>query len=99
LANEVGRYFIRVNNIQPTAVNTNMIHHQGVYNLFFPDSPDPTRDEYAGASAVLNTIPVPWIEPRDVSNALLWLASDEARYVTGISLPVDAGFLQKIGAS
>lgn len=99
LANELGRHFIRVNNIQPTAVNTNMIHHQGVYNLFFPDSPNPTTEEFNNAFKLLNVIPVPYIEPRDVSNAVLWLASDEARYVTGISLPVDAGFLQKIGAS
>ena len=99
LANEVGRHFIRVNNIQPTAVNTNMIHHQGVYNLFFPDSPNPTPEQFNTAFQALNVIPVPYIEPRDVSNALLWLASDEARYVTGVSLPVDAGFLQKIGAS
>ena len=99
LANEVGRHFIRVNNIQPTSVNTNMIHHQGVYDLFFPDSPNPTPEQFNSALQALNVIPVPYIEPRDVSNALLWLASDEARYVTGISLPVDAGSLQKIGAS
>jgi NAD(P)-dependent dehydrogenase (short-subunit alcohol dehydrogenase family) len=99
LANEVGRYFIRVNNIQPTAVNTNMIHHQGVYNLFFPDVEDPTAEQFNSAFQALNVIPVPYIEPRDVSDAVLWLASDESRYVTGVSLPVDAGFLQKIGAS
>jgi SDR family mycofactocin-dependent oxidoreductase len=99
LANEVGRYGIRVNNIQPTAVNTNMIHHKGVYNLFFPGVEEPTEQQFMDAYRPLNILPVPYIEPRDVSNAVLWLASDEAQYVTGISLPVDAGFLQKVGAS
>jgi SDR family mycofactocin-dependent oxidoreductase len=99
LCNELGRHNIRVNNIQPTAVNTNMIHHQGVYNLFFPGEENPTREQFASGIGALNVLPVPWVEPLDISNAVLWLASDEARYVTGISLPVDAGFLQKIGAS
>lgn len=99
LCNELGRHNIRVNNIQPTAVNTNMIHHQGVYNLFFPGEENPTKEQFASGIGALNVLPVPWVEPLDISNAVLWLASDEARYVTGISLPVDAGFLQKIGAS
>jgi SDR family mycofactocin-dependent oxidoreductase len=99
LCNELGRHNIRVNNIQPTAVNTNMIHHQGVYNLFFPSEENPSKEQFAFAFRSLNVLPVPWVEPVDISNAVLWLASDEARYVTGISLPVDAGFLQKVGAS
>jgi NAD(P)-dependent dehydrogenase (short-subunit alcohol dehydrogenase family) len=41
--------------------------------------------------ARFHSLPVPWIEPVDVSNAVLWLASEESRYVTGVSLPVDAG--------
>ena len=40
----------------------------------------------------LNALPILWVEPVDISNAVLWLASDEARYVTGVTLPVDAGF-------
>ncbi|WP_010692688.1 SDR family oxidoreductase [Saccharopolyspora spinosa] len=99
LANKLGQHNIRVNNLQPTAVNTNMIHHEGVYKLFFPGEPNPSREQFAQAFTALNTMPVPWVEPVDVSNALLWLASEESRYVTGVSLPVDAGFLQKIGAS
>ena len=43
----------------------------------------------------LNALPVPWAEPRDISNAVLFLASDEARYVTGVALPVDAGVIIK----
>jgi len=48
-------------------------------------------DDVAQVLAPLNLMPVPWLEPEDISNALLWLASDEARYVTGVALPVDAG--------
>jgi (+)-trans-carveol dehydrogenase/(-)-trans-carveol dehydrogenase len=43
----------------------------------------------------MNALPIPWVEPVDISNALLWLASDEARYVTGVALPVDAGAVIK----
>ena len=43
----------------------------------------------------LNALPIPWVEPVDISNAVLWLASDEARYVTGVTLPIDAGLLTK----
>ena len=42
-----------------------------------------------------NALPVEMVEPVDISNAIVWLASDEARYVTGVTLPVDAGFLQR----
>lgn len=44
----------------------------------------------------MNVLPTPWIEPVDVSNAVVWLASDAARYVTGIAMPVDAGALNKV---
>ena len=53
----------------------------------------------AEAFAGLNILPIPWVEPVDISNAVLWLASDEARYVTGVTLPVDAGFNQKVGGT
>jgi (+)-trans-carveol dehydrogenase len=43
----------------------------------------------------MNALPVPWVDPVDISNALLFLASDEARYITGVSLPVDAGCVVK----
>jgi len=45
--------------------------------------------------ATLNLLPIPWVEPADISNAVLWLASDESRYVTGVTLPIDAGLLIK----
>jgi SDR family mycofactocin-dependent oxidoreductase len=97
LANEVARHNIRVNAIQPTSVNTQLLQHEGMYKLFNPTASDPQAVFAAGLTA-LNMLPVPWVEPVDISNALLFLASDEARYVTGIVMPVDAGFLGKIGA-
>jgi len=97
LAQELAPYMIRVNTVNPTAVNTSMIHNDAFYRLFRPDLENPTRDDMAEAMLTLNTLPIPWVDPVDISNAVLWLSSDEARYVTGVALPVDAGFCQKIG--
>ena len=97
LANELAPHMIRVNTVHPTAVNTDMIQNENMYRLFMPEAERPTRDEFAQAFTALNALPIPWVEPVDISNAVLWLASDEARYVTGVQLPVDAGFLEKIG--
>jgi SDR family mycofactocin-dependent oxidoreductase len=97
LVNEVSQHNIRVNSVHPTAVDTDMIQNEMTYRLFEPDNPNPTRESFAAAFQPLNALPVPWVEPVDISNAVLWLASDESRYVTGVTLPVDAGFLEKIG--
>ncbi|MQA84847.1 MAG: mycofactocin-coupled SDR family oxidoreductase [Streptosporangiales bacterium] len=91
LANELAPYRIRVNTVHPTTVDTDMIQNEATYRLFLPDHPDPTREEAAEAFQTTNALPVPWVEPRDISNAIAWLVSDEARYVTGVALPVDAG--------
>jgi len=55
----------------------------------------PTQEQAAPAFQTLNALPVPWVEPIDISNALLFLASDEARYVTGLELKIDAGCTTK----
>ena len=91
LAAELGPQGIRVNTVHPTSVDTPMIHNDATYGLFMPDQPGAGRDEAAAAFATLNLMPVPWVEARDISNAVLFLASDEARYITGATLPVDAG--------
>ncbi len=91
LAHELGPRGVRVNAVHPTAVSTAMIHNEATYRLFAPEAERPGPEEVAPVFARFHSLPVPWIEPVDVSNAVLWLASDEARYVTGISLPVDAG--------
>jgi (+)-trans-carveol dehydrogenase len=95
LALELAPDFIRVNSIHPTTVNTPMVMNSATYRLFRPDLEDPTADDMAEASRAVNALPIPWVEPADISNAVLWLASDESRYVTGITLPVDAGWLVK----
>ncbi|MEU7137285.1 mycofactocin-coupled SDR family oxidoreductase [Streptomyces sp. NPDC046261] len=91
LANELAPHYIRVNSIHPGNVDTDMVQNVTGRRLLLPDVADPSREEFAEAAAKLSVIPVPWVESIDVSNAVLWLASDEARYVTGATLPVDAG--------
>ncbi|MDI2027761.1 mycofactocin-coupled SDR family oxidoreductase [Saccharopolyspora sp. TS4A08] len=91
LANELAPHHIRVNTVHPTNVNTTMIQNPGVYGLFAPDDPEPGQDKAIPGFLSMNSMPVPWVEPEDISNAVLYLASDEARYVTGATLPVDAG--------
>ena len=93
LALELAPEMIRVNSIHPTCVETDMILNQGLYDLFRPDLENPTKEDFATAALTINALPVPWVQPVDISNAVLFLASDEARYVTGVTLPVDAGML------
>jgi (+)-trans-carveol dehydrogenase len=91
LANELAPHFIRVNSVHPTTVNTEMIQNEMTYKLFRPDLEHPTAEDGKDAFTSLNALPIPWVEARDISNAVLFLASDEARYITGVTLPVDAG--------
>jgi SDR family mycofactocin-dependent oxidoreductase len=91
LALELAPDFIRVNALAPTSVNTPMIMNEPTYRVFRPDLDNPTAEDMTGPATAVNVLPIPWVEPVDISNAVLWLASDESRYVTGITLPVDAG--------
>lgn len=91
LAKELAPHFIRVNTVHPTSVRTDMIDNKAMFALFRPDLEHPTLDDAAPAFTGLNMLPVPWIENIDVSNAVLFLAGDEGRYVTSVALPVDAG--------
>jgi (+)-trans-carveol dehydrogenase len=97
LALELAPDFIRVNSVHPTSVNTDMIQNAATYELFAPDlTPEQRTKEVLGERfQTLNALPIKWVEPRDISNAVLWLASDESRYVTGVTLPIDAGSLIK----
>jgi len=95
LALELAPFRIRVNSVHPTQVDTPMIMNEAMYRLFLPDAEHPTREDFAPVSEALNALPTPWVDPADVSNAVLFLASDEARYITGVTLPVDAGALVK----
>jgi (+)-trans-carveol dehydrogenase len=95
LALELAPEMIRVNSIHPTSVDTDMIHNPSLYSLLMPGEEHPTREMSAAIFQSLNALPIPWVEPRDISNAVLFLASDEARYITGVALPVDAGSIIK----
>ncbi|GAA4485531.1 mycofactocin-coupled SDR family oxidoreductase [Rhodococcus olei] len=92
LAKELAPHGVRVNTVHPTNVDTDMIQNDAVRSKFRPDLDHaPTREEFAEAAVTMNMLPVPWVEPVDIANASLFLASDEARYITSVSLPVDAG--------
>ena len=92
---ELAEHSIRVNCVRPTAVNTDMVLNQSMYDVFRPDLANPTVDDCKEALAQLHLLPIPWINAIDISNAVLYLASDEARYVTGSSMSVDAGMQAK----
>jgi len=95
LARELAPRQIRANVVHPTNANTDMLQSEPMYRSFRPDLEHPTREDATPAFYVQQAMPIPWIEPVDVSNAVLFLASEEARYITGIALPVDAGCLAK----
>jgi NAD(P)-dependent dehydrogenase (short-subunit alcohol dehydrogenase family) len=86
-ANNVDENLIRVNSVHPTGVATRMITDEKILEFV---AKDPILSK--GQS---NALPVAVVEPIDVSNDILWLLSDEGRYVKGITLPVDAGFLNR----
>lgn len=96
LANELAGYRIRVNAICPTNVNTPMIQNPANYRTFRPDLAEPGREDIIDVATSTHLLNVPWVEPEDVTAAAVWLASDAARYVTGVALPVDAGLLEKV---
>jgi SDR family mycofactocin-dependent oxidoreductase len=87
-ANVLGPHSIRVNTVHPTGVMTGMIMNEA-FGAWVAENPEI-------ATRWQNVLPVPALEPVDVSNAIAWLVSDEGRYVTGITLPVDAGFTARI---
>ncbi|KLO30464.1 3-ketoacyl-ACP reductase [Mycolicibacter heraklionensis] len=91
LATELAVRGIRANVIHPTNCNTDMLQSEPMYRSFRPDLEHPTRADAEPVFYVQQAMKVPFIEPEDISNAVLWLASEEARYVTGMQLRVDAG--------
>lgn len=93
LALELAPDMIRVNSVHPTSVDTDMIQNKATYDLFAPDLPEAqrTREIIGERFRAMNALPIPWVEPKDISNAIVFLASDMARYITGLQLKVDAG--------
>jgi (+)-trans-carveol dehydrogenase len=95
LANELAPKFIRCNTIHPSSTNTKMIQNEAIWSAFAPGVENPTVDDFGDTFTAMNLLPIPWMEPGDISDAVAWLASDESKYVTGVTLPVDAGYLAK----
>ncbi|MFB4297587.1 mycofactocin-coupled SDR family oxidoreductase [Actinomadura sp. NTSP31] len=95
LAVELAQHSIRVNSVHPTQVNTPMLMNDLTYRMFRPDLENPTQEDMAPISQMMNLLPVPWVEAEDISNAVLFLVSDDSRYITGVPLPIDAGSMLK----
>lgn len=95
LANELGPRSIRVNTVHPGPVATPMVLNEATFRRLRPDLDNPTAADAAEVLKARNLLPVPWVEPVDVANAVVFLASDQARYITGTQVVVDAGLTQK----
>lgn len=89
LANVLAKHSIRVNTVHPTGVNTMMAVNPGMVDWL-------TKNPENIGPHLMNPMPVTMLEPEDISNAIAFLASDEGRYITGVALPVDAGFTNKL---
>ncbi|MCV7410735.1 3-ketoacyl-ACP reductase [Mycobacterium florentinum] len=88
---ELGQQMIRVNAVLPTHVGSPLLLNDATYRAFRPELENPGPEDLKPVCQSFHFLPIPWVEPEDISNAVLFLASDEARYITGVALPVDAG--------
>lgn len=86
---------IRVNAVHPTNVATDLLFNDSMFRMFRPDLEAPTKEDAVLAFPAMQAMPIPFVEPEDIANAVLYLASDESRYVTGLQLRVDAGSVIK----
>jgi len=91
LAGELAPRGIRANVVHPTNCNTPMLQSEPMYKSFRPDLEHPTQADAEPVFYVQQAMKVPWVEPEDISNMVLFLASDEARYITGTQQRVDGG--------
>jgi NAD(P)-dependent dehydrogenase (short-subunit alcohol dehydrogenase family) len=95
LALQLAARFIRMNGIHPTNTDTALLHNIDVYRAFRPDLENPTREEAMVALPYMQAMPIPYIDPLDVSHLVAFLASDESRYSTGLNIRIDAGAMLK----
>jgi SDR family mycofactocin-dependent oxidoreductase len=96
MAIELGPERIRVNTVNPGSVDTPMVQNEFIYNLFYGGPTDATREDALKPGSPFyapNVLPTPWLDVDDITNAILFLASDEGRYITGHTLVVDAGYM------
>jgi SDR family mycofactocin-dependent oxidoreductase len=99
IALQLAPHMIRVNAIHPTNVNTTLLHNDDIYRAFRPDLENPTREDAEAVFPVMQAMPIPYIEPEDVSELVVFLASDKSRYMTGQNIRLDAGAMLKGGMS
>ncbi|ORA25819.1 3-ketoacyl-ACP reductase [Mycobacterium angelicum] len=95
-ARALAPFSIRMNAVHPTNVNTDMLHSAPMYRAFRPDLKNPTRADAEPIFPLVQSMPIPYVEPEDISEAVLFLASDAARYITGQQLRVDGGGFLKV---
>jgi len=95
MARELSRHEIRVNCVLPGNVNTDLIHNDAMYRQFRPELENPVLADVEPLFRRTQLLKHPWAEVDDVANAVAFLASDEARYITSIELPVDLGGILK----
>lgn len=94
LALELAAHNIRVNAVAPSSVGTDLALNPVLFKLF-TGREDATAEDAAPIFQRLNLIERPWIEPEEVSNAVVWLCAEESRAITGVVLPIDLGFMIK----
>lgn len=95
MAVELASERIRVNTLHPTAVDTPMVHNNTTFSRFRPDLAETTREDVAEAFASMNLLPDPWISVDEVSEAVVYLASDGGRSITGMTMTLDGGRLHR----
>ena len=95
---ELANFGVTVNVIAPGNVSTPMIHNDALYRLMRPDLDHPGKDDVAAAMAGLHEQPVPWLEPEEITAAVVFLTSEGARHITGSVLDVNAGASARFSA-
>jgi len=91
MALHLSSYGVRVNAIHPTNVNTHLLHNEGIYKMFRPDLETVTREDFTPSSEYFQALPIPWLEPEDVADLVLFLASNDSKNITGDNIRIDAG--------
>jgi (+)-trans-carveol dehydrogenase len=94
-ANELAPHNIRVNSLHPSNCRTRMMTNSGVRKMFRPDLENPSLEDAIEGFGTIHLLDTPWVEPEDVSAAILYLVSDDGRFITGTQFAVDAGMLAK----
>jgi SDR family mycofactocin-dependent oxidoreductase len=96
VAQDLAPWNVTVNAVAPTSVSTHMIHNDDLYGFFRPDLEHPTMEDVREPFKILNVQPVSWLEPEDVSKSVLFLLSEDARYITGSVIDINCGHSARV---